>query len=253
MKLTQKISVIRKLALQFLKKNYVQAIIVVLMCNVLLVVPSMIVEVFAPKSDFLFTAINLYSLFMRGPLNLAITVYFISLFRNKNVGAAALGYGFNNTRAALELFIRQYLRIFIASFAFIIPGIVLTVKYAFSFYILADNPGLSARDCMRLSSEMLNGNAKRYIKLFLSFAPLYIVCLLPRIAYVYFSIGGAITEITREALLYIFNLFYSPIATAIGLCTLICEVWFQTSKACVYDILSGKLVFESAEVTTCEA
>jgi len=243
MKLNQKISVIRKLSLQFLKPYYVQAIIFMLMLSVISIVPSMLVEVFAYDIDILVTLVNAYTLIIRGPVMLSIAAYFIGIFRNKDLGARAINVGFNNFYRSLELFFRYYIRVTLASFLLVVPGIVLAIRYCLSFYILADNPDMKAKEILAESTRLMKGNTLKYLKLFLSFAPLYILCLIPRGIYVYSQVGIPSIELTKEILLAYYDAYYSPMATALGLLTLICEVWFMTSKACAYDILAEKLVF----------
>ena len=55
------------------------------------------------------------------------------------------------------------------SVLFIIPGIIMSYAYSMTFYILADNPNMSATDAIKASKAMMTGNKWRYFCLQFSF------------------------------------------------------------------------------------
>ena len=62
-----------------------------------------------------------------------------------------------------------FLRVFVGTILFVIPGIIATYQYAMVNYIIADNPGISAREALEKSKEMMKGNKFRFFRLGLSF------------------------------------------------------------------------------------
>ena len=52
---------------------------------------------------------------------------------------------------------------------FIIPGIVAAFRYSMTFYILAENPELSASEAINRSKELMDGNKWRFFCLGASF------------------------------------------------------------------------------------
>ena len=62
-----------------------------------------------------------------------------------------------------------FIRVFIGTILFIIPGIIATYKYAMVNYIIAENPGISAREALQMSKEMMKGNKLRFFFFTLSF------------------------------------------------------------------------------------
>lgn len=70
------------------------------------------------------------------------------------------------------------LYIFLWSLLFIIPGIVAAYRYAMTYYILAENPELSAREAIARSIELMNGNKWRLFCLWFSFIGWNILCAL---------------------------------------------------------------------------
>lgn len=70
--------------------------------------------------------------------------------------------------------------IFVAlwSLLFIIPGIVASYSYAMVPYILAENPGISAKDAINESKKIMKGNRWRLFCLHLSFIGWELLCVL---------------------------------------------------------------------------
>jgi uncharacterized membrane protein len=62
-----------------------------------------------------------------------------------------------------------FIRVFIGTILFIIPGIIASYQYAMVNYIIAENPGISAREALAMSKEMMKGNKFRFFCLGLSF------------------------------------------------------------------------------------
>ena len=59
--------------------------------------------------------------------------------------------------------------IFLWSLLFIIPGIIKSISYAMTPYILADCPDVKVRDALKLSMKMMKGHKMEYFILGLSF------------------------------------------------------------------------------------
>ena len=57
----------------------------------------------------------------------------------------------------------------------IVPGIILSIMFAQSYFILADNNDLSAIDCIKASCEMMKGNKMYFFILMLSFIGWFIL------------------------------------------------------------------------------
>ena len=62
-----------------------------------------------------------------------------------------------------------FIRVFLGTLLFIVPGIIATYKYAMVNYIIAENPGISAREALERSKEIMQGNKLRLFFLGLSF------------------------------------------------------------------------------------
>lgn len=76
-------------------------------------------------------------------------------------------------------FLQSLLRtIFIVlwSLLFVIPGIVKAFSYAMTPFIMAENPGMKARDAINASKQMMQGHKGELFCLHLSFIGWYILC-----------------------------------------------------------------------------
>ena len=77
--------------------------------------------------------------------------------------------GFDDFFSAFKVTLLVGLYTFLWSLLFIIPGIVKSYAYSMSLFILADNKGKSARECIRESVEMTDGHKGELFVLDLSF------------------------------------------------------------------------------------
>lgn len=66
--------------------------------------------------------------------------------------------------------------IFLWSLLFVIPGIIASLSYAMTDYILAENPQISASEAISWSKEMMDGNRFRLFCLEFSFIGWHILC-----------------------------------------------------------------------------
>ena len=62
-----------------------------------------------------------------------------------------------------------FLRVFFGLILFVIPGIIAFYKYSMVNYIIAENPGISAREALQRSEEMMRGHKFRFFCLGFSF------------------------------------------------------------------------------------
>jgi uncharacterized membrane protein len=62
-----------------------------------------------------------------------------------------------------------FLHVLIGTILFIVPGIIAAYKFSMVNYIIAENPGISAREALKKSKEIMNGNKMRFFLLGLSF------------------------------------------------------------------------------------
>ncbi len=64
------------------------------------------------------------------------------------------------------------------SLLFIVPGIIASLSYSMTPYILSEHPEMDATDAIKLSKEMMKGNKGKLFWLYFSFIGWFILCIL---------------------------------------------------------------------------
>ena len=86
--------------------------------------------------------------------------------------------GFDDFFSAFKVTLLVGIYTFLWSLLFIIPGIVKGYSYSMAMYVLADNKGKSARECIAESKAMMEGHKMELFVLDLSFIGWYLLCTL---------------------------------------------------------------------------
>ena len=86
--------------------------------------------------------------------------------------------GFDDFFSAFKVTLLVGLYTFLWSLLFIIPGIIKGYSYSMALYVLADNKGKSARECIAESKAMMEGHKMELFVLDLSFIGWYLLCSL---------------------------------------------------------------------------
>ncbi len=117
-------------------------------------------------------------LLLTGPFSLGYAMMAMKVIRGNRVGVENLFDGFKNFLSAFLLSLINSILIALWSLLFVIPGIIKTYSYSMSYYILADNPTMTANDARKKSMEMMRGNKWRLFCLHLSFIGWLLLCML---------------------------------------------------------------------------
>lgn len=115
----------------------------------------------------------------------------------------------------------------------VVPGIIAFLRYSMTFYILADNPGMSGFSAIKKSKEMMKGHKKELFILCLSFIPWGLLCI---------AIMCIIAVAMETLKLSIIAPFLLCI-TVIGMGGFIC-LYFITTTANFYENLKKESVKE---------
>ena len=120
----------------------------------------------------------LVTMVIAGPTLLGLSQYFIMFARNDSPPIETLFNGFKNFTPSLVLYLLISIYTFLWTLLLIIPGIIASLWYSQAYYIMNDNPGISAIDAIEQSKEMMSGHEGRLFLLELSFLGwLIISCL----------------------------------------------------------------------------
>lgn len=112
---------------------------------------------------------QLLQLIIGGPLSLGMASYFLQLLRDEDARIEETFSGFKNFATAFLVQLLSGIFIMLWSLLFIIPGVIAALSYSMIYYVLKDNPALSAMDVLKESKKLMDGEKGRLFVLGLSF------------------------------------------------------------------------------------
>ncbi len=98
-----------------------------------------------------------------------ITYYHLQISRGLNPEITDLFAGFNYFAVVLVAGLLMSIFTSLWTMLFVIPGIIAAIKYSFTYYIIIDNPGISALEAINISKQMTYGHKWDIFVLDLSF------------------------------------------------------------------------------------
>lgn len=101
-----------------------------------------------------------------GPMYLGFHRAILQLARTKKVKFSTLFSGFKDFGVAFRVGWLFGIRIFLWSLLLIVPGIIAAIRYSMTFFILADNPNITAREAINNSKDMIEGRKGEFFKNF---------------------------------------------------------------------------------------
>ncbi|WP_044279091.1 DUF975 family protein [Candidatus Cloacimonas acidaminovorans] len=112
---------------------------------------------------------SVVSLLISGPLALGMAIIFLKLVRGEEISVEMIFAGFKDFTRSLTAGLLIFIYVFLWSLLLIIPGIIASFSYAMTFFIMADNPNLSANEAIKARKEMMRGHKTDLFLLELSF------------------------------------------------------------------------------------
>ncbi|MBR5756939.1 MAG: DUF975 family protein [Firmicutes bacterium] len=245
----------RSLARQTLKGKWTEAVMISLLAAIITSVPGMIVSLLPNGGGVLSYIVTLYGVVINGPITLSLSYYFLKVFRMEKTSVQDIKYGLNFIMKAMHLYCRMFIFIWLWSLLFIIPGFIASIRYSQAFYLMADNEGKTAPQCMNESIFIMRGNMLKYFLLMLSFAGWFILAYIPAGIYLYREVYPVIAEQVRTALesgadvSQLMGITYNPgpLFSLLSLPSIVVSVYLSTTEACFFDILSGGLLIQPEE------
>ena len=113
-----------------------------------------------------------------GPLLIGLSMFTLSLSRRQEVSIHQLFLGFNEFVRAFVAYFLMVLFILLWMLLLIVPGIVAGFAYSQTFFILAEDKNISARDALKKSKTMMYGHKKKLFYLTLRFFGWFLLCLM---------------------------------------------------------------------------
>ena len=108
----------------------------------------------------------------------SLSIYRVYLQVNQDIKPSAMDAfcGFDDFWSAFKLTFLVGFFTFLWSLLFVIPGIIKGISYSMSFYILAENKGKPALECINESKAMTEGHKAELFVLALSFIGWALLC-----------------------------------------------------------------------------
>lgn len=118
---------------------------------------------------YLSSMVVVLSLVVTPALSLASCVIYLKLAKGIKPEIKDLFSQFGQFWPALKVTLLTSIYTFLWSLLLIVPGIIKAISYSQAMYILAENPGIGAREALMKSKEMMEGHKMEYFLLELSF------------------------------------------------------------------------------------
>lgn len=103
------------------------------------------------------------------PLSLGLIMVYLDVTYGDPVEISTLFNGFKMLGKSIALFLWMLLFILLWSCLLIVPGIIKSYSYSMAWYILAENPDMTAREALTESKIIMNGHKLDFFVLQLSF------------------------------------------------------------------------------------
>lgn len=118
---------------------------------------------------------SIVSLIIGGPIYFGVAAYFLKLSRHEPAEFSEIFTGFSLFKTNFILNLLIVLFTVLWTLLLIIPGIIASIKYSMSYYILNDNPEIGGLEAIRRSKEMMDGHKMRFFQFWMSFLGWFIL------------------------------------------------------------------------------
>lgn len=121
---------------------------------------------------------GLILLLIAGPMSLGVALFFLALTRGEEVRMGMMFHGFQRFGTTFLAYFLVAIFTFLWSLLLIVPGILAAYSYRMTFYILADNENIGAKDAIQESKEIMWGNRWKFFCLDFRFVGWALLCVL---------------------------------------------------------------------------
>jgi uncharacterized membrane protein len=115
------------------------------------------------------------TLIITGPLLLGITAFFLAMSRRQEVALGQIFDGFQRFVDALVTYLWMVLFIFLWSLLFIVPGIMVALSYAMTFFLMSEDPTLKGKEALDKSKALMTNHRWKLFCLGLRFLGWFLV------------------------------------------------------------------------------
>ena len=148
---------------------------------------------------------TLCSFLVTGPLSLGGAVLCLNVLYGEKVEVKVLFSGFNRFVEGVIAALLIFVFVFLWSLLLVIPGIIKSLSYSMTYFILAENPDISANEARKLSMSLMHGNKWRLFCLLFSFIGWAMLCALTLgiltlwvVPYMYVSVAAFYKDVSCQ-------------------------------------------------------
>ena len=113
-----------------------------------------------------------------GAVTMGHCIFHLRLLEGKETVFADLFSQLHRVKTGFILVLRASVSVFLWMLLFFIPGLIKSISYVMAPYILAENPGMRAKDALKKSVELMKGNKWKTFVLDLSFIGWFILSII---------------------------------------------------------------------------
>ncbi len=106
------------------------------------------------------------------PLSLGLTMLYLNVTYGEKPQVGTIFEGFQHFGQVVLLYLMVMIFTLLWSLLFIIPGIIKGLSYSMCFYILAENPDMTAQEALNESKAIMDGHKGDLFVLYLSYSNL---------------------------------------------------------------------------------
>lgn len=119
------------------------------------------------------------SFIIAGSISLSFASIFLNVLKGKKPVAKDLIFGFQdeNLLRGLFAFLRYEIFTLLWTLLLIVPGIIKSISYSQMFYLMAENPKMTAGEAQAKSMKIMEGHKWDYFILQLSFIPWHLLSI----------------------------------------------------------------------------
>lgn len=151
-----------------------------------------------------------------GPMYLGFHRAILQLVRTRKVKVSTLFSGFKDFGVAFRAGWLWGIKIFLWSLLLFVPGIIAAIRYSMTFFILADNPNITAREAINKSKDMIEGRKYEFFQNYaFYFALPYLMNFISSKLYDFGTeesrSGIVIFSLILSGVAWIYNIFITPL------------------------------------------
>ena len=116
-----------------------------------------------------------FSIVIGGPFSLGLAYFALSVVRKQDTKIVLIFEGFKHFLKAITAQIFIGVLVVVGLILLVVPGIMAAIMFSQTFYIMADDEELTAKEAMAKSKDMMEGYKKKYFGLILLFLGLILL------------------------------------------------------------------------------